>query len=301
MDFNYDELIVYTALIGDNEGLNNQPHIKSSKLRHVCLTDNKDLKSNDWEIIQVERIIPQDTYRSQRNFKIRPHIFFPEYKYSLYFDNTIVLKRKIEDFIHFVLSENNIQRDDPFFCLPFHSQFNLINEFNACANNKLDSQIRIYEQLNDYLKTDISKLKNKAFWGGILLRNHNHPDLIKISEIWFAHICRYSRRDQLSIMHSAEQAKFNLTGFNLNNSNSDYHRWPVAIKTRRNRIYDNNLIDLIPYNKLLKLSDQNKEDEFRKKDLKNIEKKLSIKDRFQDYFMFRKFRNFLKKINLKFK
>ena len=57
LDFNDDNLIVYTCLIGDNEGLNAQPFFSSSKLRHVCLTDNKKLKSNDWEIILVDRIM----------------------------------------------------------------------------------------------------------------------------------------------------------------------------------------------------------------------------------------------------
>ena len=295
MDFNYNELIVYTALIGDNEGLNDQPHIKNSKLRHVCLTDNKNLKSKDWEIIQVERIIPHDTYRSQRNFKVRPHIIFPEYKYSLYFDNTVFLKQKTEDFIDFIFNEKNIQREEPFFCLPFHSQFNLINEFNACANNNLDSQIRIYEQLNDYLKTDISQLEKNAFWGGILLRNHSHSKLINISEIWFAHICRYSRRDQLSIIHSAEQAKLKLIGFDLDNGNSEYHRWPVVKKTRKNRVFNNNLIDLIPYNKLLKLSTQIKEKELPKEGSKDRINKLSLKKRLEDNIVYKRFKKFLKK------
>ena len=69
MDLNFDDLIVYTCLIGENEGLNTQPFIKTSRLRHVCLTDNKNLKSNDWEIVLVDRIFPHDCYRSQRNFK----------------------------------------------------------------------------------------------------------------------------------------------------------------------------------------------------------------------------------------
>ena len=51
---NFENIVVYTVLIGQNEGLNLQPQIKNSKLRHVCLTDNKNLKSNDWEIIYVE-------------------------------------------------------------------------------------------------------------------------------------------------------------------------------------------------------------------------------------------------------
>ena len=159
LEFNNDNLIVYTCLIGENEGLNAQPFFSSSKLRHVCLTDDQNLTSDDWEIVLVDRIIPYDCYRSQRHFKIRPHIIFPDYKYSLYMDNTVVLKKKTEEFLNMIFQENFISENDPFFCLPYHSQFNLINEFNACAKNQLDDQLRIYEQLNDYIKDKFKSFK----------------------------------------------------------------------------------------------------------------------------------------------
>ena len=106
MDINVENTIVYTVLIGQNEGLNSQPQIKNSKLRHVCLTDNENLKSEDWEIIYIKRLLPMDQYRSQRNLKIRPHLIFPEYKYSFYMDNTIILKTKVEDLINKIFLTN---------------------------------------------------------------------------------------------------------------------------------------------------------------------------------------------------
>ena len=293
LDFNDDNLIVYTCLIGDNEGLNAQPFFSSSKLRHVCLTDDKELKSNDWEIILVDRIIPQDCYRSQRNFKIRPHIIFPNYKYSLYIDNTVVLKKKTEDFLEFITNEIAILKNDPFFCLPYHSQFNLINEFNACANNHLDDQWRIYEQLNDYIKTNAKPLKEKAYWGGILLRNHNNIEVIKLSEIWFSHICRYSRRDQLSIIHSSLQSKITLRGFQLSNSSSKFHDWPITKTKRKNRNFKNNYIEYIPNNYLENLEIKIKENE---ELLLQVEKYRKIKNllikslKFENlFFMLKKF------------
>ena len=123
MEFNNEDIIVYTSLIGENEGLNSQPLIKNSDLRHVCLTDNKNLISDEWEIILVDRIFPHDCYRSQRHFKIRPHFIFPNYKFSIYLDNTVVLKKKTEDFLRMIITDNSIKSNDPFFCIPYHLNF----------------------------------------------------------------------------------------------------------------------------------------------------------------------------------
>ena len=169
-----------------------------------------------------------------------------------------------------IFDNKSISKNDPFFCLPYHSQFNLINEFNACANHKLDDQLRIYEQLNDYIKTNLNALKKRAFWGAILLRNHNHKKLVKFSEIWFSHICRYSRRDQLSIIHASLQAKISLNGFELKNSGSEYHKWPITRKMRYNRTHTINYIDHIPHNYLEVISNKIIENE-------NLLLKLEIK------------------------
>lgn len=245
MEFNPNNTIIYTALIGQNEGLNSQPFIKKSSFRHVCLTDNNDLKSDDWEIINVKRLLPIDQHRSQRNLKLRPHIVFPDYKYSFYFDNTIVLKSKIEDLIKEFFVKEICDINDPFFVLPFHSyRENLISEFYECYLNNLDSDTRFFYQISDYLKIDSLAFNFKPYWGGMLFRHHNHKKIIEFSEIWFANVMTYSRRDQLSIIHSAIQAELNLKGFDLDLFSSDFHTWPVIKKERINRGFDRNLFKI---------------------------------------------------------
>ena len=78
--------------------------------------------------------------------------------------------------------------------------------------------------------------------------------MIKFSEIWFANICRYSKRDQLSLIHSSYQAKVKLRGFFLENSSSEFHVWPVKKKIDKFKIKDDILIDSIPQKYVLNLS-----------------------------------------------
>ena len=241
--------------MGEHEGLNDQPQIKFSKLKHFCLTDDRNLRSNYWEMIYVDKLFPKDPHRSQRSLKIRPHLIFRDYRFSFYIDNTILLKDKTENFIEMIIKGKEIDYEKPNIFLPYHSfRSDLLSEFCECAYLRRDSKVRIYEQLNDYLEINSDYLKSKPYWAGLLFRNHNNKDLIKFSEIWFANICRYSKRDQLSLIHSSYQAKVKLRGFFLENSSSEFHIWPVKKKLDKFKIKDDLLIDYIPQKYILNLS-----------------------------------------------
>ena len=41
-------LLFILFLVGQHEGLNQQPFIKDSDFRHICITDDKNLKSDEW-------------------------------------------------------------------------------------------------------------------------------------------------------------------------------------------------------------------------------------------------------------
>ena len=260
MDLNIKDIVVYTVLIGEHEGLNEQPKINFSKLKHYCLTDDVNLKSDNWEMIYVDRLFPFDAHRSQRNLKIRPHLIFKNYKYSFYIDNTIVLKDKTENFIRMILKDKEIDINQPIIFLPYHSfRKDLISEFNECANLRRDSKIRIYEQLNDYLEINSEYMKNKPYWAGLIFRNHNHKKLIEFSEIWFANVCRYSKRDQLSLIYSAHQSNIKLRGFHLDNTSSKYHKWPIKKNISKERLKNDILLDYIPNKYIKNLSNKLKD------------------------------------------
>ena len=78
LDLNIKDIVVYTVLMGEHEGLNDQPKINLSKLKHYCITDDINLKSDYWEMIYMDKIFPKDPHRSQRNLKIRPHLIFQD-------------------------------------------------------------------------------------------------------------------------------------------------------------------------------------------------------------------------------
>ena len=254
MELDEKNLIIYTALIGQNEGLNRQPVFEKCKFRKICFTDDKELTSDDWEIRHVELILPSDNHRSQRNIKLRPHLLFTEFQYSLYIDNTVVLKKPIKEFLEFINSQIGVNLPESQIFLPFHSfRETLIDEFNEVSKCELDDQMKFFEQLRDYSDGNLSILQAKPYWPAIMLRKHSARDIINFSEIWFAHVNRYSRRDQLSIIAAADQANIKLNGFELDNHISKYHKWPIHIAKREKRIFKQKPIDNLPINILDKI------------------------------------------------
>ena len=184
---------VYTTLIGEYEELQEQPLTTSSRLPFICLTDDPDVKSETWQIRHVKPLFGMDPIRSQRALKICPHEYLPAFDTSLYIDNCVLLKIKPEQLIERYLGDSGC-------CLPEHSfRESVLDEFLEVEAQSLDDPGRIFEQLNYYTVEFPELLKERPYWTGILLRDHRNPQVRAMLELWWAHVQRYSRRDQLSI------------------------------------------------------------------------------------------------------
>jgi hypothetical protein len=115
---------VFTTLFGGYEEINAQPVANFSKMDFVCLTDNPDLKSSDWQVRVVQPQFKSDPIRSQRLVKINPHRYLPEYEMSLYIDNSVELRQAPE------LLVDKFDVEDKVFVIPRHSfRKNLQEEF----------------------------------------------------------------------------------------------------------------------------------------------------------------------------
>jgi hypothetical protein len=215
-----DRFCVYTALIGAYEPLNEQPAAAKSRIRFICLTDDRNLRSESWETRLVSPIFDRDPIRSQRDFKIRPHVHLPDFDASLYIDNSILLKEPPESLWELFDTGSG-------FCLSAHSfRDTVLDEFLAVAELGFDDQSRIFEQLNHYMIGSPDVLQQKPYWGGILLRNHHNSTVQAMLDLWMAHVHRYSRRDQLSINVALQRSGLSAQVLQIDNHESRFHSWP---------------------------------------------------------------------------
>jgi hypothetical protein len=217
---NTDRFCVYTALIGAYEPLNEQPTAAKSRIRFICLTDDPDLRGESWEMRYVSPIFEMDPIRSQREFKIRPHVHLPDFDASLYIDNSVLLKEPPESLFEAFHNGSGI-------CLPEHSyRHTLLDEFLAVAELGLDDQSRVFEQLNHYMIRCPDILQQKPHWNGLLLRDHRNATVQAMLDLWMAHVHRYSRRDQLSINVALRRSGLSPQILQIDNYESRFHSWP---------------------------------------------------------------------------
>lgn len=220
------QTVVYTALLGGYEQLNEQPMANESDLRFVCFTDDPTLTSKSWEVVVVEPYFAEDLSRSQRFFKLLPHRHFPDVKRSLYIDNTIVLTKTPEQ----IISDHHRGAFTNF----YHSnRSTLIEEFSKVLQYGIDDTGRVYEQLNHLHNFAPEHLEGPVYWGAFMIRDHLKPDMIDFAERWWASVLRYSRRDQLSLPIALNQSGVQVNALEYGNKKSPFHRWPVAIHRQR--------------------------------------------------------------------
>jgi len=220
---------VYTALIGNYEKLNEQPVARQSGIPFICLTDDPKLNSETWRVVQVRPIFPTDTVRSQRLLKLLPYRHLVDFEHSLYIDNSVVLTAPPEKILAEYLPASP-------FALPTHSFRNRVHdEFVEVLAHQLDDPDRIREHLEAFEASDPDGLEERPYWSGILLRDHTNRDVREASEVWAAHVLRYSRRDQLSSNHAFRQTGLAPLRIGIDNYASWFHRWP-EIEGRKTEI-----------------------------------------------------------------
>ncbi len=210
--------VVYTALFGPHEDLTPQSVPIDGEIDYLCFTDDPQLKSDFWTVIHEPGLFPADPRRSQRSIKIRGHEVLKSYEQWLYIDNTVRLKvpalKIFDDWLD--------GHEWAAISLPAGS---LWEEFEK--NLLLDKDVpeRINEQLSDYSAHHREALDTRPVWNGMFAR-HNTEAVQRFSELWFLHVCRYSARDQLSMMVALSATGVSLRRIAAGTRNSPWHDWP---------------------------------------------------------------------------
>ena len=212
--------IVFTALFGKYETLNELVIEKGPNCRYVCFTDDSTLRSETWEIVVVKSSLQESPSRSSREIKMLGHRYFPAESRTLYIDNTVKLKGDGSRVLDFWLKDGDLA------FMRHYSRRTVRGEFFACSCYGLDEQDKIWNQYNFYRQNFRKILRNRPYWGGMIARvNNSQAD--KFMKTWNDQFNQYTRRDQLSINVSEHLSGVSIKTIEGGNDSSEWHDWPI--------------------------------------------------------------------------
>ncbi|MCT8249412.1 DUF616 domain-containing protein [Proteus faecis] len=182
--------LVYTVILDDYDSLTEIKE-KNENIDYICITDNKNITSNTWEVIYIEKE-DNDSIIINRMYKMLPHRFFPHYQ-TLYIDGNIAIIKDINNLFDKYLTQNS-------FAAPKHSIRDCIYEESlACLKAKKEKEYNIHLLLME-LHDKKYPFNNGLLENNILFRK-NEKKINDIMEDWFVIFKNICQRDQLSLCY----------------------------------------------------------------------------------------------------
>ena len=187
-DIKDNELVIYTAFTGGYDSLK-EPEFIDENTKYVCFTQNPNLKSDTWEIIQMEDSIFDDN-RTAKQYRLFPHVYFPDFKYSFWLDGTFKIKGSIREYIYKYVNSPMLvvvhpERD----CIYDEARESM--PFPRYSNYSMSHQVEKY-------KFEGMPKHYGLLASGALFRQHNNPEIISLMEQWWEEIITHTNQDQLS-------------------------------------------------------------------------------------------------------
>lgn len=183
------KIIVYTCITGNYDDIVEVTN-KEENIEYICITNNKQLKSNTWNVKYIDEKI--DNWTLARKVKIEPFNYLPKHDVSIWIDGAIKINKKISEFLD---KECELDKYD---MVGFKHQFRncIYDEISACVDMRKET-IENANRLFDFLKKQKYPENNGLIESTVLIRKNNN-DVKKLMSLWFDMIINYSRRDQLS-------------------------------------------------------------------------------------------------------
>ncbi|MFZ1728452.1 MAG: glycosyltransferase domain-containing protein [Albidovulum sp.] len=237
-------LVLYSALYGQAEPLNETVFGGFDGYRQVLFTDRADLKVPGVEVVH-DPLDGLDPARASRRAKLMPHRFFPDAAWSVWLDNK---SRLLADPAG-IVAALKAQSDRNFFVFPHFRRTCVYQEGQAVWENGLDDCKIVKERMRHYRSEGMPE-NTGLIEGHFIVRRHNAPENVHFGERWFEHVLRFSRRDQISFPYLAWKTGFDyelitalnrketveLTVFDRKNRKTDFPRKNSAYQELR-RLY----------------------------------------------------------------
>lgn len=196
--FDKDERIaIYTVNIGNYDDII-QPLFISDNVDYYYVSDKKPSNLGIWKWINANLYINDNNLsnvKKARYIKTHPHLLFKNYRYSIFIDCNIRIITDVTKFIGNINKKTKIAAH-------LHPYRDCIyKEAYSCKYSRRGNYKVIKNQISRYESEGMQK-NYGLFETGVLIREHNNKNCIKIMNFWWNEIKNKSERDQLSLTYT---------------------------------------------------------------------------------------------------
>lgn len=217
---NSNKNCVYTVIIGEYDKLRDPTYVTEG-WDYICLTDNKNLKSDIWQIIYIDTYknifniqYPHERFWWFRNrdqyinrmLKIKiPSIIYYHYAFSIYADGNVTICGDLNEFKKNYIDTEN--QDDVYMWALSHASRDCIwDELEACRKQDKDSEFNLKRWEKELNKRNFPHHIGLS-QNCILCRYHDGNYFDYIQQEWWNKIKKFSVRDQLSLFFVLYRSK----------------------------------------------------------------------------------------------
>lgn len=150
---------------------------------YSAITGEKDKPRDDIKVFTGENLFINPRYEA-RMYKTLFHHFIDD-EYSIWVDGNVFLNHP-EEWYYELLGDNDIAVLEHGFLPTIEAEARLCLKMGKGEPEKIQEQLKVYQ------------FEQVAHAQTCMLIRRNTPKLRQLSEEWWAHICRYSVRDQIS-------------------------------------------------------------------------------------------------------
>jgi hypothetical protein len=159
----------------------------------ICFTDNPECVSKGWRI-EIVHLDGESPAQANRRYKMLPHKYLPNYKFSLYVDGNIMIVADPSWLFDKYLGSAGI-------AIPKHPLRNCTyQEAQVCISEKLVNKREVEQQMLRYATQGFPE-KFGLTANGIILRKHLDANVILLMDAWWNEFNRGGNRDQLSLAY----------------------------------------------------------------------------------------------------
>ena len=239
---------VYTCITGNYDEPKTLKY-KEQGYDYFCFTNNKELKSDFWNVIYLDEELDDRTL--SRKVKILDYKYLKDYDLSICMDGSVEIRKPIDEFINNVCDLEN------------YDMCSFVHKYRDCIYDEINANI-IYnkesieklEKLEKFLLEENYPKHNGLTENTVLVRKHN-KNVNDLMDLWYEMVIKYSTRDQLSFNYCLWKNPIKIQMINMpvmdnlyfyNNAHNDTHKDDIMLYFGDSSTFDYHNVKHIKYN-----------------------------------------------------